>query len=309
MAETLIPSKANGDLKVYLGVDIGGTMIKWGLIRSDGAMLEKGLIPTEPELGQQSFLNKLLGLISGIKGQGVAGVGISTAGIVDSNSGTIVDGIENIPFLKSVNLKAFLEENTGLPVQVLNDVRAAALGEKWLGAGRDCGTFFCMTIGTGIGGCLMIHSKIFEGAHFRAGEIGYLDYRNENQYLEKHSSAKGLLEAAKEELGEDISSQDFFACVRKGDQRACSVFNRWVDKIGRAVATVIILFDPQKVIVGGGITEQGSLLLEAIRRKTAEYLPNGFAKQCPIELASCKNGAGMVGAVRFLMDSMESSVT
>lgn len=309
MAKTLIPSKVNGDLKVYLGIDIGGTMIKWGMIRSDGEMLKKGLIPTEPELGRQCFLNKLTALISEAKEQGIAGVGISTAGIVDSESGTIVAGIENIPFLESLNLKAFLEKHTGMPVRVLNDVRAAALGEKWMGAGQDCDTFFCMTIGTGIGGCLMINSKIFEGAHFRAGEIGYLDYRNENQYLEKRSSAKGLLDTAKEEFGEDISSRSFFERVRLEDEHACSVFNHWVEKIARAIATVVILFDPQKIIVGGGITEQGSLLLNAIRRKTAEYLPNGFAEQCPIELAGCKNGAGMVGAVRFLMDSMNSPAT
>jgi len=303
MAKTLIPLKANGDLTIYLGIDIGGTMIKWGLIRSDGIVLESGLVATEPERGQQCFLQKLLKLITRVKGRGIAGIGISTAGIVDSGSGTVIDGIQNIPFLKGLNLKAFLEGETGLSVRVVNDVRAAALGEKWIGAGQDCDTFFCMTIGTGIGGCLMIDSKIFEGAHFRAGEIGYFNYEDETRFLEKHSSARGLLENAKEELGEVLSSSEFFERVQKNDTRTVGVFDHWVGQIAKAIATVIILFDPQKVIIGGGITEQGSLLLNVIRQKTAECLPDGFAAQCPIELATCKNDAGVVGAVRFLMDS------
>jgi len=304
MVKTLVPSKANGDLKVYLGIDIGGSMVKWGLIRSDGVILGSGLTATEAERGQQCFLQKLLELITQTVDRGIAGVGISTAGIVDSGSGTIIDGIQNIPFLKNLNLKTFLEQKTGLPVRVLNDVRAAALGEKWIGAGQDCDTFFCMTIGTGIGGCLMIDSKIFEGTHFRAGEIGYLDYKNENCFFEKRSSARGLLESAKEKLGEDISSGAFFERVRQNDQQVCSIFSHWVGQIGRVLATVVILFDPQKIIVGGGITEQGNLLLNAIRGKTAQCLPAGFAVQCPIELAACKNDAGMVGAVKFLMDSI-----
>ncbi|MDF2631525.1 MAG: hypothetical protein K0Q85_121 [Caproiciproducens sp.] len=303
MAKTLIPLKANGDLTIYLGIDIGGTMIKWGLIRSDGIVLESGLVATEPERGQQCFLQKLLKLITRVKGRGIAGIGISTAGIVDSSSGTVIDGIQNIPFLKGLNLKTFLEGETGLSVRVVNDVRAAALGEKWIGAGQDCDTFFCMTIGTGIGGCLMIDSKIFEGAHFRAGEIGYFNYEDETRFLEKHSSARGLLENAKEELGEVLSSSEFFERVQKNDTRTVGVFDHWVGQIAKAIATVIILFDPQKVIIGGGITEQGSLLLNVIRQRTAECLPDGFAVQCPIELATCKNDAGVVGAVRFLMDS------
>ncbi len=289
--------------KLYLGIDIGGTSIKWGRIRSDGTMLENGQIATEPERGRPCFLEKLLELILQQKEQGIEGVGISTAGIVDTKSGVILGGIQNIPFLERFNLKAALEERAGLSVSILNDVRAAALGEKWLGAGRDCGTFFCMTIGTGIGGCLVIDSHLYEGANFRAGEIGYLDYTDGSHYLETEYSTKGLLENAEEKMGREISGIDFFESVRKRDEAACRVFEDWAERIGKVIANIIVFFDPQKIIVGGGITGQGDYLLDAVRSHTARFLPGEFTGQCPIVLAECRNNAGIIGAVRFLMDS------
>ncbi|MEM1486255.1 ROK family protein [Oscillospiraceae bacterium PP1C4] len=299
-----IPSRVSGkQKKIYLGIDIGGTMIKWGLMDATGTILENGMIATEVPRGQQQFLDKLLGIIANADERQIAGVGISTAGIVDSHAGTIIDGIQNIPFLKKLNLKEYLEARTGLPVRVLNDVKAAALGEKWIGAGRNCENFFCMTIGTGIGGCLVIDSHVFEGAHFRAGEIGYLDYEDEQHFFEKRFSTKGLIETAQCELGlPEISGSEFFTKIRQDDPNAVAIFDRWISRIVKAIATVIILFDPEKIIIGGGITEQGSLLLDPINNQLAHCLPDGFAQQCTVELAACRNDAGILGAVYFLME-------
>ncbi len=141
----------------YLGIDIGGTYIKWGVIDAAGEILSMGVLETKVEEGVEYFLDHLYHLTQEHKD--VLGVGICTAGIVDSRCGVVVGGIENIPYLKGLELRALLEKYTGKPVRVLNDVRAAALGENWMGAGKGCENLFCITIGTGLGGALMHTTK------------------------------------------------------------------------------------------------------------------------------------------------------
>ena len=158
----------------YLGIDIGGTRIKWGVIDAKGTIVRRGLADTCPEKGAEYFLRTLCALVE--NAGPIEGVGICTAGIVDSHAGTVLGGIENIPFLKGMPLQSLLEQAAGCRARLLNDVNAAALGEHWVGAGMGCRVLFCATIGTGIGGSLMIDGAIHNGAHFHAGEIGYMRY-------------------------------------------------------------------------------------------------------------------------------------
>lgn len=207
----------NSVKETYIGIDIGGTMIKWGLIDGQGNILKRGMLPTEPQLGLEAFVAKLKTIITEQNNSSTQGIGISVPGFVNPDSGEIVGGIPNIPFLLGENLKEHLN-NISDNIKVINDVKAAALGECWVGAATGYKSLFCTTIGTGIGGCLMLDGKIYDGAHFHAGEMGFMRYRNEDDFLEKNYSAKGLIAMARHELGNDeLEAIGFFEQIRKNN--------------------------------------------------------------------------------------------
>lgn len=284
----------------YLGIDIGGTYIKWGVIDADGEILRMGLLETKVEEGVEYFLDQLYRLTQ--EHQEVLGVGICTAGIVDSRCGMVVGGIENIPYLKGLELRALLEKHTGKPVRVLNDVRAAALGENWMGAGKGCDNLFCITIGTGLGGALMEKGRLYEGAHFHAGEIGYMRYGPDGSCLEQGHSARALMQKAAVTLGEAaLTPNAFFDLVAGEDPDAVRIYGEWIDGLAQSLADILLITDPEKLIIGGGITERGPLLLKPLEQAIQARLPQEMAGHFTVELAQCGNSAGMLGAVNDLM--------
>lgn len=284
----------------FLGLDVGGTCIKWGIIDNMGTILRTGLVDTRVDLGRERFLDTLSGLIR--NAGSVRGVGICTAGIVDAERGAILGGIENIPFLKDLELRALLEKETGRPVQVINDVNAAVLGEHWAGAGRECGTLLCVTIGTGIGSSLMIDGKVHNGVHFHAGEIGYMRYGPETGCLENRFSARALLDTARQALGNAcLTPDELFDRISGKEPAALGVYRAWIWGLGSALADVLLMLDPEKLIIGGGITERGNLLLEPLTEAIQGCLPQEMKGHYVIELAQCGNHAGILGAVRSFM--------
>ncbi len=284
----------------YLGIDIGGTYIKWGVIDAAGEILRMGVLETKVEEGVEYFLDHLYRLTQEHKD--VLGVGICTAGIVDSRCGVVVGGIENIPYLKGLELRALLEKHTGKPVRVLNDVRAAALGENWMGAGKGCENLFCITIGTGLGGALMQKGQLYEGAHFHAGEIGYMRYRPDGSCLEQGYSARALMQKASETLGQAaLTPNAFFDLVVEKDPDAVRIYHEWIDGLAQSLADILLITDPEKLVIGGGITERGPLLLKPLKRAIQARLPQEMAEHFSVELAQCGNSAGMLGAVNYLM--------
>lgn len=290
----------------YLGIDIGGTRIKWGVIDAKGTIVRRGLADTCPEKGAEYFLRTLCALVE--NAGPIEGVGICTAGIVDSHAGTVLGGIENIPFLKGMPLQSLLEQAAGCRARLLNDVNAAALGEHWVGAGMGCRVLFCVTIGTGIGGSLMIDGAIHNGAHFHAGEIGYMRYAG-GACLETDYSASGLVRMARAKLNiPGLGPDEFFSMVSAQNAAACEIYRHWLGGLGSALADVLIMLDPEKLIIGGGITERGTLLLEPLRGAILSQLPEEMRSHYDIVLAQCQNSAGMLGAVKNFIQCAAPSV-
>lgn len=288
--------------KWYLGIDIGGSSAKHALISTKGELREKGSFSTGDSASFEDFLSKLYAVTDGAILQRVDGIGLCSPGFIQAQSGLILGGFENLPYLHHLNLKELLKKRyPALCVHICNDAKAVALGEKWVGAAKDCKSFFCLTLGTGLGGALVLEGKLVEGSHFRAGEIGYLNYENQDRYFEKEVSTKIILKRAAKMLAlPTLDGIEFFRLVRGQHPAMLNVFEGWMADISRFIANIIILLDLDMVIIGGGISSEGNLLIPYIEQNLLRMLPPQFYRQARIVAAHHANDAGMLGAVSDL---------
>lgn len=287
----------------YLGIDIGGTTIKYGVIADNGSIINAQQLETQADGGLDIFQKKLMLIFEQtVLKYTITAIGISVAGIVNTESNKIIGGLNNLDFLTDFDLVSWYSLNTGLNVKLINDIQAAALGELWNGAARNIDNFFCVSIGTGIGGCIVINRKIFSGANHRAGEFGYIEHEKAGRYLEELISSKALLAMARNNLGYPYNGLvKFFELVQEGDKAYSEVFYKWVDDVGKSLSIIVLLLDPQAIIIGGGITEVGDLLLYGIKNSLKQHLPINFYNQIKVFLADNKNYAGMLGAVKNVL--------
>lgn len=295
-------------MKTYAALDIGGTFIKYGIVNSEGAVESRFETPTEAHRGGPLLVDKICGLIEALreKDAGIAGIGVSTAGIVDSVAGSIVYANDNFPGYAGVNIRQALEKKFGLPALVNNDVNAAALAEMWVGAARGRGTFFCMTVGTGIGGAIVIDGKLFRGSNFMAAEVGYFNKKDVGEYYENRASMTALIEMVRNEFGPAGASdgRGIFKNIIDGAAGYDWIFKRWTAELCAGIANVICMFDPGLVIIGGGVSRQ-KIFIDAVRDGISGLLPPVFVEGTRIEAAGCGNDAGMIGSVYELANNSE----
>ena len=157
-----------------LAIDIGGTMIKYGLVSSDGQILSTDKIETEAEKGLDNILNKIDNIFKKYKENNLVGIAVSGTGQINGMIGKVIGGSPIIPNWIGCNLVEILEKKYKLPAILENDVNCMALGEKWIGVGKDLSNFICLTIGTGIGGGIILNNELFRGENFVAGEFGHI---------------------------------------------------------------------------------------------------------------------------------------
>ncbi|MDQ0873377.1 putative NBD/HSP70 family sugar kinase/putative MFS family arabinose efflux permease [Paenibacillus sp. V4I3] len=294
--------------KRFIAFDIGGTSVKYGVVDEAGEVLSRGSLSNEESDDSELFIERLVGKVNHFKEARIpiTGIAISTAGIVD-DSGKIVGGIENIPYLKGVNLKCELETRTKLVTRIINDVNAAALGEAWRGAGKGEKTFFCIALGTGIGGAIVLDSKLYKGSHFRAAEIGYMhmNLRHTSNY-EMRASTSALVSKViagqndKDSAG--ITGKVIFDRVKSGDSAWYETVDLWMNEVARGIADLIYVLDPGLIIVGGAVSEQKTFLTDRLSAKVESYLTNDFKGLTRIVPALCGNEAGMLGAVSLFIN-------
>ncbi|MBO1004816.1 ROK family protein [Pseudogracilibacillus auburnensis] len=287
-------------MKRFLAFDIGGTQIKYGLVDESGKILSDWLMDTEAHNGGQSIIDKVIQAGKAIMADHqIAGVAISTAGQVDYQTGTIMGASDAIPNYVGIEVKKQISEALGLPVEVRNDVDCAGLGEQWLG-NHGVDHFIALTVGTGVGGAIVIDGKMYSGHAFSAGEWGYMLV--EGEPFEHNASITGLIKFAKKyKEDRDWNGKEIFDLYDQGDadiQLAVQSFYRYL-AIG--ISNLIYIFNPEKVIVGGGVTARGELFLNELRQAVEQYLQPSFYKNTEIVLATLSNHAGMVGAVYHFM--------
>lgn len=307
--------------KYVFGVDIGGTTVKLGLFDTEGNVLDKWEIPTRTEEDGSKILPDIADSIRDkmklIDKASVMGVGVGAPGPIDSEG--IVHRAVNLGW-GTFSVKNTLEELLNIPVMAGNDANVAALGEMWMGGGQGYKDLIVVTLGTGVGGGIINNGKILTGAMGAAGEIGHIHVNDSEEEicgcgnrgcLEQYSSATGitrlanqLLEASSKDSvlrqGE-VSAKTVFDAVKARDPLAVEVAEKFGKYLGDALASVAGVVNPEAIVIGGGVSKAGEVLIDFIR---PHYEKNVFHsnRQVVFTLATLGNDAGIYGAAKMVMD-------
>jgi len=304
--------------RVVIGVDLGGTNTRTALVGRDGNLLDKQSVETLAAEGHEKVIAKLIGNIerqranAGRHGRAVAAVGVGAPGVIHEQTGVVVKS-PNFPDWNNLPLKRTLEESLRLPVFVENDANAAALGEQWRGAAMDVGSMIFLTLGTGVGGGIVLDGRIWHGADGMAGEVGHMTIVPEGRTcgcgntgcLEMYASSRGIVMTYKEMAAaqgtvsaerQQITSAQVYQAAREGDARALRAMQEMGRSLGIGIANLINIFNPEMVVIGGRVKDAWDLFIDAsrgeIRKRAFEY-PADRTKIVPSVLG---DDAGMVGA-------------
>ena len=288
----------NVKMKKYVSIDIGGTAIKYGVINSEGQIVEKEQMPTEAWRGGPEILNKVIGIVETYKKiYTVSGICISTAGMVDVEKGEIFYAAPLIPNYAGTKFKQVLEEKFQIPCEVENDVNCAGLAESVSGVAKQSKVTLCLTVGTGIGGCIIIQGKIFRGYSNSACEVGYMNMGDSDfQTLGAASVLTKKVAERKKEPQERWNGYRIFQHAKKGDAVCCQAIDEMVDILGKGIANICYVLNPEIIVLGGGIMAQQEFLKEKIEQSVKRYLVPSIAENTKIAFAKHKNDAGMLGA-------------
>ncbi len=301
------------------GIDVGGTAIKTGLFRQDGTVVGQWQFPTDVRDNGSRILPHINDMVRRVMeshrltSEQVAGLGIGVPGPVLAD-GTVL-GCVNLGW-GVLNLPELLGRLTGLPVRAANDANLAALGESWRGAGQGYDSVLLVTLGTGVGGGVVLNGRVLTGRRGGAGEIGHLPMFPEMEdacscgkrgCMEQLGSATGLLREAKG-LGvtgpEPLTPKAVCDLARQGDLLALEALHRTADAVGRGLANACCLVDPEIILIGGGLSLAGDILLDPIRAALERYVFPPL-RGTPVLPAALSNDAGIFGGARLIFDSSE----
>ena len=293
-------------MKHYMCFDIGGTSVKFGVAGENGALLQKNEIPNViTQKGVDGLVESLASVTEQYqKEYSLRGIAVSTAGVVDPEKGLILYAPKYFPGYPGTALGERLEIRCGLPCTVENDVNAAALGEYWLGAGQGAKSLFCITVGTGIGGCALLDGRVIHGAACFGGEAGLQHITPECTWEEMASTralvrnvakAKGFSETA-------LDGRKIFALALDGDEEAAAAIARQMDDLATGIANICYILNPERIIVGGGIAAQEAYLYPLLDTALRDKLFPLVYGKLTLRFAALQNDAGMLGALyNFLM--------
>ena len=292
-------------MKHYMCFDIGGTSVKFGVAGENGALLQKKeILNVITQKGVDGLVESLASVTEQYRKEySLRGIAVSTAGVVDPEKGLILYAPKYFPGYPGTALGERLEKRCGLPCTVENDVNAAALGEYWLGAGQGAKSLFCITVGTGIGGCALLDGRVIHGAACFGGEAG-LQHITPDSTWEEMASTRALIRnvaAAKGIPETALDGRKIFALAQGGDEEAAAAIARQMDDLATGIANICYILNPERIIVGGGIAAQETYLyplLDAALRK--KLFPLVYEK-LTLRFAALQNDAGMLGALYNLL--------
>lgn len=306
MRDTIIQKRTDteADTMKTAVFDIGGTAIKYGVFEA-GKLFSSGECPTEAQLGGMSILGKVKSVIREFsKEYKIDRIGISTAGQVDSDKGVIKYANPNIPDYTGLRIKEILTEEFNIPVAVENDVNAAAIGEAVHGAGKNTDDFLLLAYGTGIGGAIFADGKIYHGSGYSAGEMGAIithpEDRNPDADImsgcyERYASSTALVKLSKEYDTTLTNGRVIFE--RFDDEKVKKIIDEWIDEVVFGLASVVHIFNPSAIILGGGIMEQ-DYIIEEVEKRLKTNIMESF-RNVLIKKAMLGNKAGLFGAAQL----------
>lgn len=309
--------------KYAFGVDIGGTTCKIGFFDTSGVLLDKWEIKTNTENNGERILSDVAQAVDnklaqeGISKDDVQGIGIGVPGPVKTSG--IVTRCVNLGW-SVVNVAEELGNLTGLTIKVGNDANVAALGEMWQGGAKGSRDVVMVTLGTGVGGGIIIDGKVVAGFDGAGGEIGHITVNNDEieacncgQYgcLEQYTSATGIVRVAKRKLDktsddtvlrsiENLTAKDVFDAAKDGDEVALGLVDEVCQILGAALSNIACVVNPEIIVIGGGVSKAGQILLDAIQK---HFIESAFhvCRDTKFVLAGLGNDADMYGGVQMLL--------
>lgn len=313
--------------KRYLGIDLGGTSVKVGVVDESGTIIGRGQRATEPERGARGVVANIHAAVdeamsdAGVSLAALAGAGVGTPGICDARRGVVV--LAGNLHWENVPLAAMLSERLGLPVLLENDANCAALGEQWCGAARGSQHVVMLTLGTGVGGAVITHGRIYGGFSGWAGEIGHAPIvRNgapcscgHKGCLETVASATAMGLAAQREIeagrapfiaqvaqefGGRVDARTVIVAAQRGDAAAQVILREVGEHLGLMGAILVSALNPELVVIGGGASRGGEFLLEPMRQVIRTRALSGPADVVQVVAATLGNDAGLIGAASLV---------
>ena len=310
------------NLDYAIGIDLGGTNVKYALIDSKGVFHFDGILPSMADISAEAVIGQLSEAVSQVKkvaavnGIALKGAGIGTPGIVDDTGRTVVGGAENIAGWENIALADRLEEISGLPVRMGNDANLMGLGETVFGAGRGASDVVFITVGTGIGGAVVIGGKLFAGYAGRGTELGHVPLIADGEKcacgsvgcLEHYASASALVRRFCDRMrgrfpdfdGRNVDGKYIVTLYKQGDSVAVESLDEHCDFLGHGIAGFINIFSPQKVVIGGGISQAGEFYISKVREAAMKYAMRDCAANTEIVAAELGNRAGCLGAASLV---------
>ncbi len=312
--------------KYAFGVDIGGTTVKMGLFETDGTLCDTWEIKTRTENGGSEILGDIAASIkekmeaNTITASQIEGIGMGVPGPIGAD-GTVFKCV-NLGW-DVFNVEQTMQELTGFRTKAGNDANVAALGEMWMGGGKGYENLVMVTLGTGVGGGVILNGKIVPGFNGAAGEIGHIHAMDDEPEacgcgkhgcLEQYASANGVARMAKKYLKEhreksvlrqlnreEITSKDVFDAAKDNDAVALAIVEDFGKTLGKALAQISCVVNPQAFVIGGGMAKAGDIVIEVVRKYFVEYAFHA-ARGTLFTLATLGNNAGIYGGVRMVLD-------
>ncbi len=309
--------------KYCFGVDVGGTTVKIGLFDREGNILEKWEIPTRIEGNGEKILPDIAEALEkkmeekGLQKEDMAGVGIGAPGPIDKD-GTVYEAV-NLGW-GVFSIRDTLQELCGMPVRAGNDANVAALGEMWKGGGQGYQNLVLVTLGTGVGGGILVNGEILNGATGAGGEIGHIHIQDEEEdacgcgnhgCLEQYASATGIVRLANRILNTtdedsvlrqgEVSAKTVFDAVKAGDQVAIQIAEAFGDYLGKGLAAIAGVVNPEAFVIGGGVSKAGDILFSFIEKNYRKYVFHG-SRNARFTLATLGNDAGICGAAKLILE-------
>lgn len=309
-------------MEYAIGIDLGGTSIKYALVNQAGDLLLEGRLPSLAHVSAEKVIEQLTKAATLLKDEAikqklkVRGIGLGTPGIVDESNRIVLGGAENIVGWENIDVASLLEEQMGLPVKVGNDAGMMGWGEMKFGSGKGYTHVVFLTVGTGIGGSVFIDGKPFNGYANRGMELGHVPLIANGERcacgavgcLEHYASTSALVrrfsalaQERHQSFDAEINGELIVRLYQENFPTAVECMNEHFYYLGRGIAGFVNIFSPQRIVIGGGIAEAGTFYIENIRKIVREHVIADCALNTEIVVASLGNRAGLVGAASLFL--------
>lgn len=303
--------------KFIIGIDLGGTNLKVALLNPEYRIIDKEVFSTRRFKKKEDLILLIVNSINRIienntlKNKDILGAGLGLPGPIDEKSG-IVHFFPNIPGFRHVKLKSTLEKKLRLPVFLDNDAKLMSLAEYKLGNARGFKNALCLTLGTGVGGGIIIGGSLYRGANNAGGEVGHIPINERgprcncggNACLEAYIGNNRIIREAKRLFKRDISLEELSVKAKKENKRALAIWSKVGRRLGIALVGVVNLLNPDAIIIGGGLANAGSILFGKVRETIRERAMNVQARNVKVFKAKLGNDAGLIGAAIMVKEVM-----